>query len=122
MRRRSILPLTIVPFAAMMCHDTERTTLERRTGAELHPPAMVANWDPVKRAFVPMPSASAAQPAGITPSATVASAIAAPVLQALPSGKGTFIDLHGTLQSYVIMRALGDGGVTTDCVDREGAQ
>lgn len=120
MRRRSLLPLTIVPFAAMACHGAERTTLERRTGAELHPPAMVANWDPVKRAFVPIPSASAAQPAGITPSASVASA--APVLQVLPSGKGTFIDLHGTLQSYVVMRALDDGGVTTDCVDREGAQ
>lgn len=66
-----------------------------------------------------MAPGSANQPAFTTPQAR-ASAAAAPVLQVLPSGKGTFIDLHGGSQSYVVIRTSADGGVSTECLDGKG--
>jgi len=93
----------------------------RRTSDAVNSPAMVANWDPSKRAFVPMPPGSALQSASAMPQASAASAAAAPVVQVLPSGKGTFIDLHGGLQSYVVIKASHNGAISTECIDGPGA-
>lgn len=90
----------------------------RRTSDVVHSPAMVANWDQGKQTFVPMPPGSALQSASATPQASAASA---PVVQVLPSGKGTFIDLHGGFQSYVVMKASHNGAISTECIDGPGA-
>ena len=72
---------------------------------------MVAHWDSSKRAFAPAPSVEDSQePQGrrLVPRTE-------PVKRALPGGKGTYIDLQGSFQSYTVIKALGDGGQAIQC-------
>jgi hypothetical protein len=81
---------------------------------------MIAKWDPAKHAFVPPTTGTVAEANATLLHDTVTSPTRAPVLQVLASGKGTFIDLRGDLQSYVVMKVLQDGGISTECSDSEG--
>ena len=117
--RSSVLVLAAASVTAVSCHGAQRTTSGQSASVRSQSPAMVANWDPSKRMFVPLPSGSALR-APQTTQASATSAATAPVLQALPSGKGTFIDLHGTSQSYVVIKASSDGGISTTCLDGPG--
>ena len=107
--------------AAASCSRAARPTEERRAPKAIPTPAMVANWDLSKQAFVPPATGIAGQPTVTLPQADLSPAASAPVRQALPSGKGTFIDLRGSLQSYAVMKALDGGGVATECLDNDGA-
>ena len=80
---------------------------------------MTANWDPQRQAFVPLPLATANSNSTAQRS-EVKIAAPAPALQALPSGKGTFIDLHGRFQHNIVARVRPDGSVAVECLDYTG--
>ncbi len=115
----SLFLLVVASAVVMACHSAGHGNLQRRS-SNTRRPGMVANWDPERRTFVPLPPGSAKQPTGNTPQANVQTATVAPVLQVLPSGKGTFIDLHGASQSYVVIKASNSGGISTTCLDGQG--
>ena len=103
--------LTMV--ATMACGRQPGATPQRQA-----PPAMpvqVAHWDPGKQRFVNEPVASGPPPPAPLPEAD-AGAI---VLQRLPSGKGTFIDLHGRFRNYMMLHAKEDGSVSGECRSSE---
>jgi len=81
---------------------------------------MVAYWDPVQKTFTAPPPGTTGPASGALPQSNVTAGPQSPVLQPLPSGHGTFIDLQGGSQSYVVAHIHADGGASAECQGHSG--